>query len=254
MSPIKILRVLTCLFFPGLILVAGCGSSSNSPAAIDTAQPGHLAGWLPAGHVSPALADMSSCAKCHGGDLNGGISNVACAQCHLGDPRHVHPLDWGAQAGTVHAVYVAKNGNSACSNLNCHGTDLSGVEGSGPSCSSCHLGGPDSAHPRDWGDLAYYRHSVYVAANGTAACSNGDCHGQSLGGVNGSGPSCSSCHMGGVFSVHPQNWTNIGAQHGPYVASAGSSACRNVVCHGADLQGIFASGPSCFVCHQSVIP
>lgn len=238
----------------GLLLLMGCGSSSNSPSVIDPATPGHPSGWLPAGHATAAKSDITTCSECHGVDFSGGISTVACTQCHLGDAQTIHPLDWGSQIGTKHAAYVKSNGNSACSNINCHGADLNGVPGSGPSCSSCHLGGAGSVHPQDWGDLTYYKHKGYVETNGTTSCSNINCHGADLTGVQNSGPSCSSCHMGGPSSVHPQTWTDVPAQHGPYVAASGSSACRNAACHGADLQGVYASGPSCFVCHQLVIP
>jgi hypothetical protein len=55
--------------------------------------------------------------------------------------------------------------------------------------------------------------------------------------------------MGGVLSVHPAGWdTNI-LLHRDYVASNGSTSCRVSVCHGADLQGVFLSGPSCGTCH-----
>jgi hypothetical protein len=74
----------------------------------------------------------------------------------------------------------------------CHGEDLAGGI-SRISCTSCHLGSPTSVHPTDWVPL-FRTHGPYVAANGTAACANQYCHGTTLAGVPGSGPSCTTCH------------------------------------------------------------
>ncbi len=250
MSQMNKLPVSGLLLLLGLFLFTGCGSSSNSPSSIDPAREGHAAGWLPAGHAAAALADMTSCTRCHGTDFSGGISQVACSECHLGNSFTIHPLDWDNQVAIKHGPYVKANGNSSCANVICHGADLNGVPGSGPSCTICHMGGVGSVHPLDWGDLTYVKHATYVATNGTAACSNINCHGADLSGVQGSGPSCTSCHLGGVFSVHPLDWDDNFLQHAIYVGSHGTSACSNVVCHGAQLQGVLLSGPSCFSCHN----
>jgi uncharacterized protein YjbI with pentapeptide repeats len=248
-------RRISCLFLlTGLFLFVACGSSSNSPSAVDPAKEGHAAGWLPAGHASAAQADLSSCTRCHGLDFSGGISRVACTECHLGNALNIHPLAWDDLVGTEHGGYVVSNGNSACANVNCHGAALTGVTGSGPSCTSCHLGGAGSVHPLDWGALTYVKHSLYVAANGTTACANINCHGANLTGVNGSGPSCSSCHIGGPLSVHPAgpvDWADP-TQHGVYACTNGTASCSNVVCHGTALEGVSLSGPSCFSCHPAI--
>lgn len=124
-----------------------------------------------------------------------------------------------------------------------------GVADSGVSCTSCHLGGVDSVHPTSWGELTYYYHAVYARANGTSSCANVNCHGATLEGVSGSGPSCTSCHMGGVNSVHPAAWNADITLHKPYVGTFGTSACATAVCHGSDLKGVYLSGPHCNVCH-----
>lgn len=250
MSQINKLPLLSLFLLVGTFLLGGCGSSSNSPSAVDPAKEGHAAGWLPAGHVAAAKADPTSCVRCHGSDYSGGISTVACTECHLGNEQSVHPIEWDNLVGTRHAGYVKSHGNSACANANCHGADLTGVTGSGPSCTVCHLGGVGSVHPLDWGALAYAKHPLYVASNGTTACSNINCHGADLTGVPDSGPSCTSCHLGGVFSVHPTDWSGNFLQHAVYVGSHGTSSCSNAVCHGPNLQGVSLSGPSCFSCHQ----
>lgn len=251
MSQITRMLVSGLLLLTGLFLLAGCGSSSNSPAAMDPASPsGHPANWLPAGHAAVAQADFAICSQCHGMDLLGGISRVSCTQCHLGNFQTVHPVDWDDLVGIRHAGYVRSNGNAACSNINCHGATLTGVSGSGPSCTSCHLGGLNSVHPQDWGSLASQKHPAYVAANGTTACANIVCHGPALTGVPDSGPSCTSCHLGGLTSVHPQDWGALTyVKHAAYVGANGSKACSNIVCHGQNLAGVSGSGPSCTSCH-----
>jgi len=250
MPQINRIPALGLVLLIGFFLLLGCGSSSNSPSAIDPVKPGHPDNWLPAGHVAAAESDLTSCSQCHGSDFSGGISTVSCTQCHLGDFQTIHPLDWDNLVAIKHAGYVNSNGNSACSNINCHGATLTGVAGSGPSCSSCHLGGKGSVHPQDWGTLAYSKHPPYVAQNGTTACSNIVCHGQNLTGVPDSGPSCTSCHLGGLNSVHPQDWGALTyVRHRVYVVSNGTASCSNMVCHGANLTGVAGSGPSCSSCH-----
>ncbi len=256
MSQVK--RIKKKSFIPALILFAGllfvtsaCGSSTPNPKSEFNADSGaHAAGWLPAGHMVAAQADMTTCAQCHGSDYSGGIANVSCTQCHLGGASSVHPTVWGQLTATAHGAYVQNGVYTACANAYCHGTTLSGVANSGPSCTSCHLGGIGAVHPLDWGAFTYIEHAVYVNASGTMACQNADCHGTSLTGVAGGGPSCTSCHIGGATSVHPATWNNNILLHGYYVNSNGSSVCANAVCHGTDLTGVAGSGPSCTSCHS----
>ena len=248
MSQVNKATIPLLLLLMSMLLTAGC-SNPNAQSQFSANGQKHAADWLPAGHMTAAQADENSCTECHGIDFAGGISKVSCTGCHLGGVDSVHPQEWSQITGTAHAAYVGANGNASCANANCHGTTLSGVAGSGPSCTSCHLGDTGSVHPQDWGDIAYYKHSLYVNANGTSSCSNANCHGPTLAGVAGSGPSCTSCHLGGVNSIHPTAWDADITLHKSYVGSVGSGSCANAVCHGAKLQGVFLSGPSCAQCH-----
>jgi hypothetical protein len=188
------LLLLLCVF-----LLAGCGGGSSqneTPLAqqpVVTAQT-HPAGWLPNGHAAEAKASVETCIVCHGTDLTGSTTHVSCTQCHLGSPGSVHPTQWGNFAYALHPVYVKQNGTSTCANVTCHGLNLEGVPGSGPSCTQCH--------------------------------------------------------MGGIFSKHPVEWNTNIELHKDYVASNGSSSCRISVCHGTDLKGVFLSGLSCGTCHS----
>jgi hypothetical protein len=251
MSPItKIMNagvIILSVFF-----LHGCGSSTANPQASfnsGTSTSQHPAGWQTSGHMTAAQTDMTACTACHGSDYSGGISKVSCTQCHLGGVSSVHPVVWSQMTVTAHGSYVTANGNTSCSNAACHGPDLSGVAGSGPSCSSCHIGGTGSVHPPDWGTLTYYYHSLYVQANGTTTCATANCHGTDLTGVAGSGPSCTQCHLGGVNSVHPVEWTSDITLHKNYVANLGTGSCATAVCHGTSLQGVYLSGPTCAQCH-----
>ncbi|KAA0889783.1 hypothetical protein [Oryzomonas rubra] len=191
------------LWLPALVAfgLAGCGdSNSQSTFSADSHGAHVVATWLPGGHSAAATTNISACAECHGSDYAGGISKVACTQCHMGDQQHVHPLFWGDYTYSHHAVYVAESGIAACTNIYCHGKSLTGVTGSGPSCSSCHLGGPMQIHPASiavWKNVTSSNqssHGVYVLTNGITTCANVVCHGANLEGVSGSGMSCQSCH------------------------------------------------------------
>lgn len=129
--------------FPGLLmslalfLVSGCGDK-NSQADLDPLLGTHSAEWLPLGHKNSANENIEACTECHGSDFSGGISTISCTKCHLGDYRSVHPIEWGNDVIARHKYYATQNGTTSCANIYCHGADLSGVVGSGPSCSSCH--------------------------------------------------------------------------------------------------------------------
>ncbi len=135
MSPIKRTMLISCLLIAAVVTAFGCGDSS-SHGIFDT--DGHPAGWLPAGHVSPARENISSCTECHGAELTGGISNVSCTACHIGGPTSAHPVGWGEDIENNHGPYAVHNGVSACRNIWCHGNNLQGVQDSGPSCNNCH--------------------------------------------------------------------------------------------------------------------
>ncbi len=182
-----------------LFLLIGCGGGGGSSdfgtgAGAPRAVSGiHPTDWLPSGHKAQAQANPNYCADCHGTDFTGGTANIACTQCHLGNQASAHPTLWGNFAYALHGNYVKQNGNTSCANSNCHGSDLAGVQGSGPSCTKCHMGGINSYHPAAWLNNIIL-HKDYVASNGSSACANAVCHGTSLNGVFLSGPGCGTCH------------------------------------------------------------
>jgi hypothetical protein len=179
-----------------VLSLAGCGSSNGS-SNFSPDSGSHPAGWLPTGHKTAAVADMESCAQCHGADYAGGISGISCTSCHMGGVASIHP-PWGTPDYAMHGSYVKSNSgnNSGCANVSCHGTTLTGVSGSGPSCSLCH--------------------------------------------------------MGGAASIHPLEWNGGKALHKAKVGYTNYDSCKNIVCHGAALEGVSLSGQSCYICHKTL--
>lgn len=177
-----------------LAWASGCGDTNSGVVYVPEGRDaGHLAGWMPGGHAERALRDIGSCTECHGDALDGGISAVGCSACHLGGVNSAHPPDWTDIS--YHGPYAVSNGYSSCASVYCHGANLEGVAGSGPSCATaCHMGGVFSKHPLSWSGDAFSNHRNYAEQYGTAACANQACHGALLQGVPESGPSCSSCH------------------------------------------------------------
>jgi hypothetical protein len=186
--------LLAVLLLLAVFSLAGCGSSNDS----STFNPGsgsHPAGWLPAGHTTKAVADLESCAPCHGADYAGGVSGTSCSSCHMGGNASIHPA-WGTPVYATHGSYVKSNSND------------------------------------------------------TSGCANAACHGTALTGVSGSGPSCTLCHIGSAVSIHPVQWNGNTSLHKTKVGFTNIESCKNIVCHGAALEGVYLSGHSCYICHN----
>ena len=203
---------LATLFSLLALALPGCGDV-NSQATLDTDSGKHVTGWLPSGHMAAAQVNITGCTDCHGQDLTGGIANVSCLKCHIGSATSVHPVLWGGLAYALHAGYVSTNGNTSCAVAVCHGTDLLGVAGSGPSCAiNCHMAGTAQAPQfHAWvatstaGQIAGHKNYFdQSAGRDYTTCRNNACHGGAgtsapPPGVFASGPSCirSGCHGSG---------------------------------------------------------
>jgi hypothetical protein len=137
--------------------------------------------------------------------------------------------------------------------LECHEGENGGI--AKVSCTQCHLGSSEKAHPVQWGSYAYARHGKYATDNGTESCKK--CHGASLEGA-GTAPNCATeCHIGGASSYHPVTTTWKKLDHKQYmnelIPAKNKASCRNAACHGDDLKGVFLSGPTCYRCHASTL-
>ncbi|QWV94264.1 hypothetical protein KP004_03505 [Geomonas oryzisoli] len=199
----------------GVLALALSGCGDANPqATFDPAAGKHPANWLPSGHSDAAEEDINGCAECHGQDLRGGIAKVSCVQCHVEVPTSVHPVLWGQVAYALHPGYVQAHGSTSCAVAECHGTNLLGGA-SAPSCGiNCHQGG-NAAAPQ------------IHAWGGVSATTAADITG------------------------HIQWMTNVANQVNGHFNYA---TCRNDVCHGATLQGVWLSGPACTKCHNSGPP
>ncbi len=113
----KRLRVVTSRFAAALALV--CLAATSNALAFDTS------------HVDPARqTPWTNCTGCHGNDLLGGFTGVACIDCH-NDFSSPDPPPTGHHAPT------GGDRNDPMTNCaSCHGADLMG--GIGPSCYTCH--------------------------------------------------------------------------------------------------------------------
>ena len=184
------------------LALAGCGDKNSQSAFSSDGGGTHTANWLPLEHRTAATANITACAECHGADFSGGISKVACTQCHMGSQLSIHPIEWNGQTAVNHAAHVTAYGTTRCATAYCHGTGLAGVANSGPSCTSCHIGGALAVHP--WPAASYMAdHGAYVVdKKSTASCQNAACHGKDLKGVDQSGVSCTKCHPSAMYSQY----------------------------------------------------
>jgi hypothetical protein len=217
MSQIRIPSLALCLLvLLYLSVLSGCGDK-NSQANLDPISGKHPASWLPSGHAAAAKGNLAGCTECHGSDFSGGISKIACTQCHLGNENAPHPVfwnytstqptAWGTYAYALHSLSARQLGldnvKKSCGVASCHGADLLGVPGSGPSCTSCHKDAM-SMHPAEWvmrlthspGGVATIQpdHANWVNTVESASCRNAVCHGAQGQGVFLSGLACAACH------------------------------------------------------------
>lgn len=176
------------------LALGGCGDKNDK--AVFSPEGGHPSDWT-AVHKTSAKADLETCVECHGANLDGGISKVACTQCHAATPDTIskHPVNWEGYAYARHKAFVATNGTSSCANAACHGAALAGV-GRAPNCATkCHLGGAFNKHPADWTTISSHKNYLSTIANVSTTCKTSACHGTDGKGVFLSGPACDQCHL-----------------------------------------------------------
>jgi hypothetical protein len=239
-----------------MLALGGCGNENSK--VVFSPEGGHSADWT-ATHKEAANADIETCVECHGENLKGGISKVSCTQCHPAGPTSKHPVNWGDYTYARHSGFVAANSNVSCANVSCHGSALTGVQGSGPSCTTaCHLGGKSAKHPAGWTQSQPYTvHAAYVKNQGYdfSSCSTSRCHGTDAKGVFLSGPSCFACHPADptvdspVPDKHPHNrvatWLNGHGSYSINVINGDIASCNTTICHGPG-----GPAPSCVGCHN----
>lgn len=210
--------------YKGGLVTTTCYQCHNGPGLNHPAP-----AWVVADHKTAALTDNTVCQKCHGTNYLGGGSHIACNSCHMENQTKVHRLAWYPDVQLNHRAYALANGTSSCANQYCHGTNLTGVANSGPSCSTCHTwpfteGACGTCHAippagTTFPDTAG-RHAIHTGL--------------------GSYITCDTCHTGaGSGTANHQNSTadvNIAATYngnaGAATYTAASFSCTNVSCHG----------------------
>jgi len=260
MSPIRMNKLILIVAMGTVTVMFGC-SNPNSQSNFDPETGKHISGWLPADHMNAAKADSSGCTQCHGTSLDGGISSVSCTSCHMGGAMAVHPADWNP-IFSQHGPYVnsATTGTAACANQYCHGTTLTGVANSGPSCTSCHSLPFDPATvicgachrippagtqaPNIAG-----RHAVHTAITGTTQPSCAVCHDGS------DGVTGTDAHYNGTVNVSVLATYDAKGVIASYNdAGAAIYTCSNVSCHGGQTTPNWRTGSidvnaQCTSCH-----
>jgi len=212
-------------------------STSHSNGTVDLAW-GTLAR---SGGATPSWNGTTCANYCHGQTLNAGGTNKApswtggsaqagCGTCHGAPPPPPHSTS--TDCGTCHPGYTSTSVNVA--------THINGtIEASG-------------GHPAGWADKT--QHGYTVTSQGLASCKT--CHGTSLDGVGGTGPSCATCHAAaGIASW----WSNCTFCHGdrasgrasPPVDTHGGTSSANVSVgvHASHVGTTLAAPIACAQCH-----
>jgi predicted CxxxxCH...CXXCH cytochrome family protein len=213
----------------------GCKTCHPDPLAGDTHLDGkvefvgHETGWVdvasPSFHAFSANRGIAGCQFCHGADLSGSFTSVACASCH----------DGGVHLGTTVVAFTV---------------------GGQPNCTACH-GGTDNATgapPRaTWGNsgdpVRVGAHTSHLSAVPPVACES--CHVKpadmfSAGHVDGPTATVTFGGLAVAGSVAP-SWDR------------GTATCSATYCHGGTLSGGSNTSPdwtrpgqgqaACGTCH-----
>jgi predicted CxxxxCH...CXXCH cytochrome family protein len=219
-------------------------------------------------HGPAAKADLTYCQACHSDQPSGGAGsnprfNVAkgslatgCegASCHA--TNMAHPLTWRGFVANDTGHMTAGNKANAC--VLCHGANLDGVGGVGPSCLSCHkLGSPltltncTSCHGNPPNGSVYPnavgKHSQHIALGSYIVCAA--CH-------NGGGTGTAN-HDNGNASAFVAILSSYNAKSGAASYNATTNMCSNVSCHGGQTTPSWLSGTvidvntQCTSCHAS---
>jgi predicted CxxxxCH...CXXCH cytochrome family protein len=209
-----------------LFAFAGCGTP-NDNAVFDADTGGHSADWVWAKHAAASKEDIDSCMECHGSDLAGGSSGVACSQCHLnGSPLtatnctscHASPPN-GTVAPNRSLSHPVHNALPKVANV----------------CDSCHSGAGTGTANHYNGAVNVMFLNSYNAKSGAAVrnsdgtCSKVSCHGGKttppwVFGIIDVNTQCTACH---AFGTAEYNSFSSG-KHDTHVNEVGYACTK---CH-----------------------
>jgi len=193
----------------------------------------------------------TTCGDCHTGYTSTTV-NVALHLNGTIDATSSHPAGWAAKE--QHGYSANKSGFTTCKS--CHGTNLDGVGGTGPSCTACH----SSAGFPTWNTNCTFCHGDRTSGlasppldtqglSSTANVSVG-AHAVHLGTSLMTTPACTACHPdrtgsnvitdtthvdgNGVAEVTLGTLAKTGGAAATYSrTSATAASCNAVYCHGA---------------------
>jgi predicted CxxxxCH...CXXCH cytochrome family protein len=207
-------------------------------------------------HGPAARADLAACEPCHATPFNAGPGGnpryniqkgnlaLGCETCHQALTAHPNN-QWLLRGGNTTTHLTAGNLN-ACKL--CHGVNLDGAGGTGPSCVSglCHgvipLGAPacTSCHANPPATGKHSKHNGLANVTGV----------------------CATCHsgVGAGTATHANGAANVGISE-TYQTKTGGAAgyatnvCSNISCHGGQsinwLTGTINVNTECTKCHRS---
>jgi predicted CxxxxCH...CXXCH cytochrome family protein len=170
--------------------------------------------------LSSQAWNLNSCGECHGADLTGGISKVACTSCHVTGNKAVNSCNTCHGNPPATGSHLAHTGPASALKLD---------------CTACH------PKPSSWSDTNHLGDKALVVFGASAA--------QSGVGRTGApaydGASCSNiyCH-GGAFS--DTKATNVK----PAWGTASTGACGT--CHGLPPASHAPGSTDCSKCHWLV--
>lgn len=234
--------------YQGGLATTTCYNCHNGPGLNHPAP-----AWVVPDHKTAALTDNVICQKCHGTNYLGGGSHLACISCHMENQTKVHRIAWYPDVRFNHSAYAKANGTTACSNIYCHGANLTGVALSGPSCSTCHiwplnLANCASCHGTPPTGTVFPniagRHSAHTVLSTSIVCAT--CH-------QGAG-SGTTLHINGTADVIIGSTYNA-KTGGAALYNAAGNTCSNVSCHGGQTTPVWLTGSidvntQCASCHQ----
>ncbi|KAA3632007.1 MAG: CxxxxCH/CxxCH domain-containing protein [Calditrichaeota bacterium] len=232
--------LLICLL---IFLFLGCSEDK----AVSTLPPTHPSSWINSdspdfhGNVVINRATAKNCMKCHGEDMDGGISEVSCIDCHLEQGACVSCH--GGVDNLTGAPPKGLDGETSPTTraVGAHTAHLNALNAKSVECQDCHyipaflldtlhinLTNLDSIAELTFSNLA--ENTIWHRTSDS--CSNSYCHGNFDGGNTNNHPiwtdtlgaECGSCH-----SV-AHNMSDFHMKHISYLGVAGL-ICGN--CHGS---------------------
>ncbi|MFH1861638.1 MAG: CxxxxCH/CxxCH domain-containing protein [bacterium] len=241
-SSLRISIICTVALAGILYLLIGCSDPTG-----EVLRSPHPQGWSddnsPNFH-GDQVADLSTCAECHGTDYTGGSSQVSCYTCHSLFP---HPIEWSnVNSSGFHGSAVSSSGFELNDCEDCHFEESTQTW----SCWSCHVYFPHA------GDITSSQHGGLLASMHYQVWLCQTCHGSDYSGGSAnvtclschtySPEACNTCH--GTFSAAP-NDTSTWAPP-PDVQGNTNTSLRSVGAHQQLVNGGTVGGPySCNQCH-----